>query len=283
MLSSAGHEAVESQDGVEALAFLRTGGFDAVITDVLMPRMDGYSLCYEIRKSDVLRDIPVVVYSSSFSSAEDEKLARRAGSDEYVRKPASPATILDAFERILRTSGQERVLAAGPGAELEILKLYSEGLIRKLESQNVDLEATHERSGPRTRSSRASERHLRLLLDSTAEGIYGLDLDCRLTFSNAAGVALLAVTTHKTCSAKTPRSSWARIPRDPSARGRTAGSMRRKDSALSRAREVRCLHDSGGRRPHTSEEEVWRADGTSFPGSTDPTPCVRTASWSAPS
>ncbi|HXL85671.1 MAG TPA: response regulator, partial [Gemmatimonadaceae bacterium] len=74
-LRSGGHETVEAADGVEALEKLRSEKFDAVISDILMPRMDGYRFCYEVRRDPKLRDVPIVVYSSTYTSPGDAKLA----------------------------------------------------------------------------------------------------------------------------------------------------------------------------------------------------------------
>ena len=63
-------------DGEEGLKKLKTGGYDLVITDVLMPGMDGFRLLREIRKDDVLKDIPVIFYTGTYLDREDESLAR---------------------------------------------------------------------------------------------------------------------------------------------------------------------------------------------------------------
>src|SRR5437879_3090316 len=79
MLESEGHTAIEAADGVEGLRLLDQERVDAVISDVLMPRMDGYRLCYEIRRTRKFRDIPLIIYSSTFSSRSDEDLALYVG------------------------------------------------------------------------------------------------------------------------------------------------------------------------------------------------------------
>src|SRR3984957_566362 len=83
----------EAADGIAALAALAHEKFDAVISDILMPRMDGYRLCREIRRDPRLRDLPVIAYTSTYVSAGDEQLALRSGADRYLHKPA-PAAVL---------------------------------------------------------------------------------------------------------------------------------------------------------------------------------------------
>ena len=64
-LESEGHAVVEAQDGVDALALLNRQRVDVVISDILMRRMDGYRLCHEIRRHAQLRDLPIILYTST--------------------------------------------------------------------------------------------------------------------------------------------------------------------------------------------------------------------------
>jgi hypothetical protein len=143
-LTTGGHETAEAADGLEALERLADGGFDAVITDILMPRMDGYRLCYEIRKDEDYRDIPIIVYSSTYVSDADEHLAFTVGADRFIRKPAAAEVILGALAE-LRRARPARPEPARPARDLETLKEYSENLVRKLEERNRELEASEER------------------------------------------------------------------------------------------------------------------------------------------
>jgi two-component system cell cycle sensor histidine kinase/response regulator CckA len=142
-LEKGGHKAVGAVDGVEALARLRGGGFDAVISDVLMPRMDGYRLCYEIRRSEELQALPIIIYSSTYTSEADERQAMRAGADQFIRKLVITRTILDALAQV-REHKEPQKKPARFLRELATLKEYSEGLVRKLEHRNEELETTRD-------------------------------------------------------------------------------------------------------------------------------------------
>src|SRR6185503_1407465 len=78
----------EAEDGVAALALLEEEKFDAVVSDILMPRMDGYRLFREIRRNPSLRHLPVIAYTSTYVSRGDDQLALRSGADRYLQKPA---------------------------------------------------------------------------------------------------------------------------------------------------------------------------------------------------
>ena len=74
-LEAAGLRLFEAWNGVEALAMLERQKVDAIISDILMPRMDGYRLCHEIRNHARLGDLPIIIHTSTFLSPGDEKLA----------------------------------------------------------------------------------------------------------------------------------------------------------------------------------------------------------------
>ena len=169
-LAAAGHESAEAADGVEAYEKLSSGRFDAVVTDILMPKMDGYRLSYKIRRSETFKELPIVIYSSTYTSASDEQLALKVGADRFLRKPAAPAEILRTIEEAVRAP-RRRGEAVPPGAELEVLKEYSEGLVKRLEGSNAELEAAQRRLAAAYESLRVSERAYRELVDLAPTGI----------------------------------------------------------------------------------------------------------------
>src|SRR5580704_9674316 len=95
-LEAEGHTVLDAVDGVDALQVLSGQKVDGVISDILMPRMDGYRLCTEIRKDTNLRGLPFVFYTATFVSPADERMARGVGADKYLIKPASVEAILAA-------------------------------------------------------------------------------------------------------------------------------------------------------------------------------------------
>ena len=75
LLTGEGHEIVSAKNGVEALEKLRKGPVDIIISDILMPRMDGFQLCRECKSDDDLRKIPFLFYTASYTDQKDEELA----------------------------------------------------------------------------------------------------------------------------------------------------------------------------------------------------------------
>ncbi len=141
ILEPEGFTVVETADGVEALAALRREPFDAVITDVLMPNMDGFRLCMEIRKDPALGRLPLVVYTSTYNSAADRALAEKAGADDYLVKPAPAATVLATLQQAMaRAAIRIPGTSAAAPDETEVLKHYNSALIAKLEEKNAELQ-----------------------------------------------------------------------------------------------------------------------------------------------
>ena len=135
-LEAEGVTVLEARDGVEGLEELKRQRVDAAISDLLMPNMDGYRFCYEVRKSKEHRDLPIIIYTSTYTSPSDERLSLKLGADKYLRKPASVVQILDALHNA--TTSKHLIPSAGLD-ERDVLKHYSERLISKLEEKNVEL------------------------------------------------------------------------------------------------------------------------------------------------
>jgi signal transduction histidine kinase len=129
----------EAADGVEALALLEHQRVDAIISDILMPRMDGYRLCAQVRESKRLHDLPVIIYSSTYTSPADEQLALNVGADRYITKPAPAQVLLDAIRESCTVAARQRRRSKPLPEELATLREYSDALVRKLEERNAEL------------------------------------------------------------------------------------------------------------------------------------------------
>ncbi len=160
-LKTSGCNLVEACDGVEALAILEHQPVDAIISDVLMPTMDGYRLCYEVRKSDRFRSLPFIFYSSTDTAASDEKLAMDLGADRFIPKPASAEVLLGALAEVTGRPRPSEPHAIAPPRELELMKQYSQRLVVKLEQQNSQLRKQAETLRENEIQLRESERQTR--------------------------------------------------------------------------------------------------------------------------
>ncbi len=99
ILEAAGYAVQTAVDGQEALALLREHTFDAVVSDVEMPRMNGFELTRTIRQEEKLKHVPVVLVTS-LDSREHREQGLEAGADAYIVKSAfDQSTLLDVLER----------------------------------------------------------------------------------------------------------------------------------------------------------------------------------------
>ena len=107
------YEVVEASDGEEALdLFFEKNDIDLVILDVMMPKMDGWQVCREIR---AYSKVPIIMLTAK-SDERDELMGFELGVDEYISKPFSPKILVARVEAILRRTGQaasEMIIEAG--------------------------------------------------------------------------------------------------------------------------------------------------------------------------
>ena len=112
---------------------------DAVISDILMPNMDGFRLCVEIRKSERLHALPFIIYTATYTSPDDMKLAQTVGADKYLTKPAPTADVLNALREVMDKKAARPVPSAPAVEETYVLQQYSQALVHKLEEKNAEL------------------------------------------------------------------------------------------------------------------------------------------------
>ena len=96
-----GFQVVTARDGQEALTKALDLQPDVVLLDVLMPRIDGYTVCARLRADDRGAAIPVILLTANFI-AVDQEVARRAGADDFVVKPFDPYELMTRVKELAR-------------------------------------------------------------------------------------------------------------------------------------------------------------------------------------
>lgn len=94
-----GYDVAEAEDGIEALEWLETNSADVIITDINMPRLDGFGLIEKVRSSSRHIDRPILVLTTE-SSDEKKKRARDAGATGWIVKPFDPEKLAAAVRRV---------------------------------------------------------------------------------------------------------------------------------------------------------------------------------------
>ncbi|HEU4763664.1 MAG TPA: PAS domain S-box protein, partial [Gemmatimonadales bacterium] len=198
LLDAEGWEVVAARNGAEALEAARRAPPDVVVSDLLMPVMDGYTLLRHWRADPALQRVPFVVFTATYTEPEDAALATRLGASAFILKPAEPDDLLAKVRAALAATPPPAVEPAPVEAGgTEVAELYNSALVRKLEEKTRQLEeAWHalERDAQRRHAAdealRAALRQQELLLESVAEGIHGLDVGGRIVFENAVAAAM---------------------------------------------------------------------------------------------
>jgi CheY-like chemotaxis protein len=145
VLRHAGHRLLEAIDGREGLAAIGAERPDLVITDVLMPVMDGYELVRQLRLDTATSGIPVVFYTAHYGEGEARALARAGGVADVLTKPAESSEVLRIVDRVLSGAAHtDRPCATAPLTprfDREHLRLLTD----KLSEKAGDLRTTNAR------------------------------------------------------------------------------------------------------------------------------------------
>ena len=94
------YEIVDASDGKETLKRVRLEKPDLILLDVVMPKMDGFEVCRQLKKDPQTQEIPIIMLTAKGQEVDKEK-ARQAGASDYVTKPFSPSALLIKIEEIL--------------------------------------------------------------------------------------------------------------------------------------------------------------------------------------
>ncbi len=141
-LNAKGYEVISTKNGAEALEAAAKSRPDLIISDILMPVMDGFELCRRVKQNPDLNKIPFIFYTATYTDPRDEKLALSLGADRFIIKPQMPEVLLQTVDEVLEENRnkEEKPRRRGP-EEVVLLKEYNEALFRKLEEKVLDLEA----------------------------------------------------------------------------------------------------------------------------------------------
>ncbi len=100
-LESDGYTVMTASDGAEALKLAREAPPDMIISDILMPVMDGFQLCRQCKDDNRLAGIPFVFYSASYTDRQDEEFGLSMGAVRFIVKPIDPDNFLKTVKEIL--------------------------------------------------------------------------------------------------------------------------------------------------------------------------------------
>jgi PAS domain S-box-containing protein len=171
VLKGYGLEVTSAGNGKDALDKARLNPPDMIVTDILMPVMDGYALCREWKSDDTLKHIPLVFYTATYTESKDEEFALSLGADRFIIKPQEPDIFMNMLKEVLEEKYTASQAVTKPlGEEMEFFRRHNEILFKKLEKKMSDLEIANQKF-------RISEERYRLSFENATDVIYTIDND----------------------------------------------------------------------------------------------------------
>ncbi len=145
ILARQGYDVIAARHGADALEIAQHTPPDMIITDILMPVMDGFALCRAWQQDERLRTIPFVFHTATYTTTEDQAFGLSLGAARYLIKPTKPSELVTILREVLEESETREPAAVGHLIEEETtyLKEYNEALIRKLERKVAQLETAN--------------------------------------------------------------------------------------------------------------------------------------------
>ena len=141
LLRAGGHAVSTAANGAEALDRAAQTDFGLIVSDILMPEMDGFALCRRIRSDPRWRHTRFVFYTATYTDLKDDAFALGLGADGFIVKPQEPAPFIAAIERVIAAAPVPgRSPEPESADETVYLRQYNQRLVRKLEDKMVQLE-----------------------------------------------------------------------------------------------------------------------------------------------
>lgn len=166
LLSGSGYTVISAEDGLQALDIVNHEQVDLIISDILLPRMDGFQFCKEIKSNPDLKHIPFVFYTAAYTEKKDQDLALSLGANRFILKPAEPAEFITIIRDLITEyphlvhDNQDMPLPD----EQEYLTEHNQRLLRQLEKKLKELEDAN-------RALALSEKRYRNLFENANDAI----------------------------------------------------------------------------------------------------------------
>lgn len=164
------YSAESAANGLEALEKAYHWHPDLIISDILMPEMNGFELCRRIKTDEQLRNIPFIFYTATFVDQKDERLAVALGASRFLVKPIEPADFFRIITEVINEYERNKLpVPAQPLGEMkELYQMQAEALARKLDKKVRELDKER-------KALRESEGRFRALTESTSDWIWEVD------------------------------------------------------------------------------------------------------------
>jgi CheY-like chemotaxis protein len=145
LLRERGAEVIEASNGVEALEAERKEPPDCIISDILMPLMDGLTLCRECKTDDRLRNIPFLMATATFPEEDGLRISEDVGADGFLLKTQEPGTFMRQIDEAIQRcqSSKWRRPDADSVDENAAIHTFNEAIVRKILDKSAELESAN--------------------------------------------------------------------------------------------------------------------------------------------
>lgn len=146
MLEKKGSIVELAKNGEEALEKARQNPPDLIVADILMPVMDGFTLCREWQSDSRLQNIPFIFFTANHVDEKDKELGLKIGATRFIPKPSEPILLCSVLEELIAEleDGQLEIPTVKIEDEQLFLKQYNERLVLKLEENMLRLEEANQ-------------------------------------------------------------------------------------------------------------------------------------------
>lgn len=178
ILTTYNFSTVRAMNGLDGLEQLASNDVELIISDVLMPKMDGFQFCREVKKHPQFKSIPFIFYTANYIDPEDEQFARSLGAEQYLIKPIDISVLVDAVNQATKSSGTEKREEQDSNRsaeESEYLKGYNAVLIKKLEDKMSELEQVNDILSQKNKELQISRERYRNLFESSSIATFLLE------------------------------------------------------------------------------------------------------------
>ncbi|MCZ7403039.1 MAG: PAS domain S-box protein [Candidatus Methanoperedens sp.] len=141
ILKSRSYDVLEAGNGIEALEQIEKEKPDIIVSDIMMPEMDGFMLLQNLKENRTTKAIPFVFYSATYTSEKDIEFGLSLGASRFFVKPMEPGKLLSGIEKVIKEFEYGEQKPAKPSlTPEETREKYSQRILHKLESKITDLE-----------------------------------------------------------------------------------------------------------------------------------------------
>ncbi len=145
LLTQSGFNVVSAENGKQALEILNSKkDIVIIISDILMPVMDGFKFCHEVKSDPNLRTIPFIFYTGSYISEEDKNFGLKLGADDFIIKPVKFEFLLNRISDIIKKGKTRKIQTEVKLDEVTYVAEYNARLVNKLEDKLVELNQAYE-------------------------------------------------------------------------------------------------------------------------------------------